>query len=124
MKGDDSLKEMWEQQESFMQLLKEKRGFPKFPVDISTKHGQKLLKEIRNHLIEELFEAGQHLRNSKTHRITELPEVDRDAYLEELVDAQHLLFELVIASGFSLEQYVQSYMLKGRVNDARIRGDY
>ena len=120
----DDLKIMWDQQERFMRLLQEKRGFPEFPTDLASKKGQQFLKDIRNHLMEELFEAGQHLKNSKSHRVTEIPDVDRDAYKEELVDVLHLYFELVIASGISREELVDAYLKKGRTNDERIRNGY
>ena len=120
----DRLDRMWEQQESFMRLLQEKRGFPQFPTDLASKKGQQFLKDIRNHLMEELFEAGQHLKNAKSHRATEIPEVDREAYKEELVDALHLYFELVIASGISLDELVKAYLDKGNVNVERIRSGY
>jgi hypothetical protein len=107
-----------------MVLLQEKRNFPQFPTDITSKKGQQFLKDIRNHLMEELFEAGQHLKNAKSHRATELPEVDREAYKEELVDALHLYFELVIASGVSLDELYDAYMKKGDVNFERIRTGY
>jgi len=121
---NDRLTQMWDQQESFMRLLQEKRGFPQFPTDLASKKGQQFLKDIRNHLMEELFEAGQHLKNAKSHRATEIPEVDREAYKEELVDALHLYLELVIASGISLEELVEAYLQKGRVNVERIRSGY
>lgn len=120
----DYLKAMWNQQEKFMRLLQKERGFPEFPTDISSKKGQKFLKDIQHHLMDELFEASQHLKNAKSHRVTLMPEVDRDAYKEELVDALHLYFELVIASGIGLEELVKAYMDKGVVNEQRIKGGY
>lgn len=120
----DRLGRMWDQQEAFMRLLQERRNFPQFPTDITSKKGQQFLKDIRNHLMEELFEAGQHLKNAKSHRATELPEVDREAYKEELVDALHLYFELVIASGVTLDELFDAYMAKGDTNFERIRGGY
>lgn len=121
---DDRLKKMWDQQEAFMRLLQEKRGFPQFPIDISSKKGQQFLKDIRNHLMEELFEAGQHLKNAKSHRITEIPEVNLEEYKEELVDALHLYFELVIASGISIDELFEAYMKKGNINFDRIKNNY
>jgi hypothetical protein len=121
---EDKLKRMWDQQESFMRLLQEKRNFPQFPTDITSKKGQLFLKDIRNHLMEELFEAGQHLKNSKSHRATDLPDIDREAYKEELVDALHLYFELIIASGVTLDELFDAYMKKGDVNFERIKGGY
>lgn len=121
---NNALFKMWSQQEDFMKLLQQKRGFPDFPTDLTAKKGQQFLKDIRNHLMEELFEAGQHLKNSKSHRATEIPEIDREAYKEELVDALHLYFELVIASGITLEELVTAYLAKGETNTQRINGGY
>ncbi len=122
--ADDRLTKMWTQQESFMRLLQEKRGFPDFPTDISSKAGQKFLKDISHHIMDELFEATQHLKNAKSHRATLVPEIDREAFKEELVDALHLYFELAIAAGISLDELIQTYMKKGEVNFERIRGGY
>jgi hypothetical protein len=122
--ASDRLVTMWEQQRQFMLLLQEKRGFPSFPTDISSKKGQQFLNDIRHHLQDELHEAAQHLKNAKSHRATEVPEVDREAYKEELVDALHLYLELVIASGISLDELHAAYMDKGEVNRRRIESGY
>lgn len=122
--SEDRLERMWQQQLHFMKLLQEKRNFPHFPTDITSKKGQQFLKDIRNHIMEELFEAGQHLKNAKSHRATELPEVDRESYKEELVDVLHLYFELVIASGVTLDELFDAYMTKGDTNFDRICAGY
>ena len=118
------MKVLWDQQVRFMHLLQEKRGFPKFPTDITSKAGQKFLKDITHHMMDELFEAGQHLKNAKSHRATLIPEIDREAYKEELVDALHLYFELVIASGITLEELCEAYLKKGCINEERIENGY
>jgi hypothetical protein len=115
---------MWDQQLSFMKLLQEKRGFPEFPVDITSKTGQKFLKSITHECMGELFEANQELKNSKGHRVTEVSHIDRDAYVEELVDSLHFFFEIVIASGVSLEELHGAYLKKGLVNFSRIENGY
>lgn len=120
----DRFQQMWDQQEGFMRLLQQKRGFPPFPTDLASKKGQQFLKDIRNHMMEELFEAGQHLKNAKSHRATELPEVDREGYKVELCDALHLFFELAIASGLTHDELFRAYMHKGEVNVQRINDGY
>jgi len=122
--NDDRLSVMWSQQTEFMKLLQQKRGFPEFPTDITSKGGQQFLEGISFHLMKELFEAGQHLRNAKSHRATEIKEVDRDAYKEELVDVLHLYFELCIAAGISLQELCDAYLQKGEVNVNRILSGY
>ena len=120
----DRLQQMWDQQVDFIKLLQEKRNFPAVPTDITSKSGQKLLKDIMHHIMDELFESGQHLKNAKSHRATLVPEINRDAYKEELSDALHLFFELVIASGITLDELVDTYLKKGETNVDRINTGY
>ena len=121
---EDKLLTMWKQQHEFMLLLQKKRNFPKFPVDIKSREGQKFLKNIAYECMDELFEANKELKNSKSHRITEISALDRSAYIEELVDAQHFLFEIVIASGISIDEFYDSYISKGDKNTTRIESGY
>ena len=124
VKTEPSLTLMLEQQEYFMRLLQEKRGFPDFPVDLTVKKNQKFLKDIAYEAMGELFEAIQHLKNSKSHRATEVFQFDRAEYLEELVDSLHYFFEIVIASGISTEELFDAYMKKGQINVDRINNGY
>jgi len=120
----DKFEQMWEDQVSFMKLLQEKRNWPEFPVDLSSKTGQKFLDEIMFHMMKELFESSQHLRNGKSHRITEFPEVDRELFKEELCDALHLFIEFCAVAGISADELFKKYMEKGAVNRERIMGSY
>ena len=121
---EDRLLMMWQQQHEFMKLLQAKRNFPNFPVDINSKSGQKFLKSITHECMGELFEANQELKNSKVHRETEIPEINRDAYVEELADSLHYFFEIVIASGVSIDELYNVYMKKGDINVKRIVEGY
>jgi hypothetical protein len=121
---NDKLEAMWEQQKQFMLLLQKKRNFPEFPVDITAKSGQVFLKHIAHECMDELFEANKELKNSKKHRATDIPAIDRAAYIEELVDAQHFLFEIVIASGITMQEFFDSYISKGEKNTNRIDDGY
>lgn len=120
----DRLQKMLEQQKSFMELLQKHRNFSTFPVDPTSKSGQKLLKSITHECMHELFEANQVLKNSKDHRATEVSEFDREHYVEELVDALHYFFEIVILSGISLDELNDAYMKKGNINIDRIKNGY
>lgn len=120
----DKLDDMFLQQEQFMRLLQEKRTFPDFPVDLSTKSGQKLVKEVSYECADELHEARQLLKNSKSHRATEITEFDRDDYVEELSDALHYFFEVVILSGVTQQELFESFMKKGEKNVNRIKNGY
>ena len=120
----DMLEMMIEQQRSFMNLLQEERGFPEFPVDLTSKEGQKFLKKIAFEAMGELFEAIQHLKAGKDHRISAPGDVDREKFIEELVDCLHYFFEVVIASGVTQRELFHSYMDKGEVNKKRILSGY
>jgi len=120
----DKFEKMWEQQEGFMNLLHKKRGFPKFPVDIYSKDGQKFLKTISHECMGELFEANQELKNCKSHRATEVSLFNKEAYVEELADSMHYLFEIIIASGVTLDEFYDAYMSKGKKNFQRIEDGY
>lgn len=118
------LTKMWSQQEEFMRLLVEKRNFPNFPVDVCSKQGQKLLKDTSHYCMDELFEALALLKNSKDHRLTEVSDFNRKLFIEELVDAQHFLFEILIAAGVGVDEFVNAYIEKGEVNVQRIKNGY
>jgi len=119
----DRFEIMWQQQEEFMKLLQKERGFPKFPVDLTSKDGQKFIKGISYECADELHEARQHLKN-KNHRATEINDVDREEYVEELADAFHYFLEIVIASGITAEELYEAYTVKGIENVRRIKGGY
>lgn len=120
----DKFNDMWTQQVQFMKLLQRKRNFPEFPVDLHSKAGQSLVKDISHECADELHEARVHLKNSKKHRATEVTTFERDKYIEELADAQHYLLEIVIASGVTLEEFYDAYMKKGDKNIERINNGY
>lgn len=121
---EDILKRHWNDQKEFMKLLQEKRNFPSWPVNIKTKQGQKTIKEVIQDSQTELFEALQHLKNTKSHRLTENTEVDLDAYTEECVDAIKYIFEAMLLAGVTFEQYVEIFDNKTIKNTKRINGNY
>jgi len=121
--GCDKLNEMFNEQRKFMELLVEKRGFPKFPLDLSKKLDQKFCKQIVYEVMGELFEVVQELRSSKDHRITELSH-DSEKICEELVDALHYYFELCILMNITPKELFDSYMKKGKINSTRIHNGY
>ena len=105
-------------------LFRSKRNFPQYPLNLSQKSDQKFLRGITHECMHELFEANLHLANSKDHRATDVKEFDRDAYVEELVDALHYFFEIAILSGVTMEELSNAYLKKGLVNEDRIKDGY
>lgn len=124
MEEFDRLSQMWVQQKQFMQLLQQKRGFPKFPIDLTTKDGQHFCKTIAYEAMGELFESIQELKNSKGHRATEIAELDRSKLVEELVDSLHYYVELCLLMGVSSDELFSAYIKKGEVNTSRIENGY
>jgi hypothetical protein len=107
-----------------MNLLKEKRNFPNFPVDLSTKQGQKFVKSISHECMHELFESVQLLSDSKDHKNSLSGDFNKEKFLEELADVTHYLIEIFILTGISPEQIYEAYMKKGEINNDRINNGY
>lgn len=122
--SDDRLIEMFVQQDAFMRLLQERRTFPDYPVDITSKDGQRVIKEYSHECMHELFEAIHMLRNSKSHRATDVREFDRAKYIEELVDAMHYFVEICLLSGVTPDELHKAYIEKGETNTSRIVNGY
>ena len=120
----DKLEEMYSQQKDFIALLRDERGHPNFPLDLSQKKNQQLLKTLAHECMHELFEANHLLKNSKNHRVTEIKEFDIESYKEELVDALHYFFGIVIYSGISVEELHEAFMKKGEINVQRVKSGY
>jgi dimeric dUTPase (all-alpha-NTP-PPase superfamily) len=120
----DMLDEMYNQQRDFNTLLKEERQYPEFPLDLSLKKNQQILKGLAHECMHELFEANHLLKNSKNHRVTEVTEFDRESYKEELVDALHYFFGIVIYSGITVEELHEAFMKKGEINVQRVKSGY
>ena len=94
----DKLEEIFDLRESFMHLIKEKYPdtYPEWPLNIAEKDSQVTLRETALKGVEEMFEALGHLKNWKPHRDTDIPDVNKDEFLEEIVDSFNYFFSLII----------------------------
>jgi dUTPase len=117
------LEEMFERQKKFMELLIKHDRMPEFPVDLTTKQGQRLIKEYMFNTVEELMEASFTLKN-RMHRITDARALDIDHYKEELGDAFAFFMEICILSGFTAEEMYQEYTKKNAVVTGRLENGY
>ena len=61
----DKLDDMYNQQRDFNLLLRDERLYPDFPLDLSQKKNQQILKGLAYECMHELFEANHLLKNSK-----------------------------------------------------------
>lgn len=119
----DKLDKVFELQTEFMQLLKDHDKMPEWPVDLTTKSGQRLVREITFNLIEELMEASFCLRN-KVHKLTDDRNFDRAHYVEELGDAFAYFLEVCIVSGISPSEIFNEYVKKNGIVKERLKNGY
>ena len=122
----DRLKEIFIKREEFMHLIKEKYkdAYPSWPVDISSKNNQALLRETALKGVEEMFEALGHLKNWKPHRETEVPEINREEFLEEIVDAFNYFYSLIILIGVDVEEFYEAFNKKDDIIKERLIKGY
>tara|TARA_X000000368_G_C23002290_1_gene699524 strand:- start:766 stop:1098 length:333 start_codon:yes stop_codon:yes gene_type:complete len=96
----------------------------KWPVNISEKSSQSILRETALKGVEEMFEALQHLKNWKTHRETDMPEIDREEFLEEIVDAFNYFFSLMILIGVDVDEFYNAFNTKDEIIRRRLDKGY
>ena len=122
----DKLEDVFLKREDFMRLIKEKFSdtYPDWPVDLSTKKAQLTCRETALKGVEEMFEALGHLKNWKPHRQTDVPDIDREEFLEEIVDAFNYFFSLMILIGVDVEEFYGAFLKKDEIIRARILQGY
>jgi hypothetical protein len=92
------------------------------PLDLNTFLGQERARMLIYRVAEEMFEAGNCLRN-KAWKQSQVP-VDSDHFLEELADATHFLVQLYIELGLTAEDVCNLYFKKSEVNKFRQETKY
>ena len=121
-----ALEAMWRRQTMLMMRYDEieaKNGFPVAPfTNLDDPKVQLRIKEYMWRTVEELGEAANELHN-KPWKTTPTP-TDKTHFKEEIVDAWHFFLEMVIYSGFTMEEFVTFYLKKSEVNKFRQRTDY
>jgi hypothetical protein len=117
---------MFELREEFMQLLCERFPgyYPQWPIDLSTKESQTLVRDVTLRGVEEMFEALQELKNAKPHRQTEVPHLDREAFLEELVDAMKYFYTTMKLVGVTPDELHAAYLRKHDKICRRLKDGY
>ena len=122
----DKLDEMFRLRQSFMEAMKTAKPgiYPSWPVDISEKESQQLLRDTALKGVEEMFEALGHLKNWKPHRTTEITEFDRDEFLEEIVDAFNYFFSILVLTGVTSDKLFNTYVKKDDIIHIRLQTGY
>lgn len=119
----DMLHEAFRRQEEFMELLRVNDKLPEWPVDLTTKPGQRLIKETVFNLSDELHEATATLRN-KMHRLTDDRTLDFAHYKEELGDAFAFFMEVCLLSGISSGDLYDEFIRKNAIVKERLKKGY
>lgn len=125
-KFEDKLDVMFSLRESFMKALKERNPneYPTWPIDLSDKASQQHARDMALRGVEEMFEALQHLKNWKPHRVTQITEFDRDEFVEEVVDAFNYFFSVLVLTGVTSEELFKMYKKKDMIIRDRLNTGY
>ena len=120
------LDKMFELRERFMKDLASRRPavLQKWPVDISKKESQQIVRDTVLKGVEEMFEAMAHFKNWKPHRSTEISEFNQEEFLEEYVDAMNYFFSVLVMMGITHEELFDAYVKKDNIIHERLRKDY
>ena len=122
-----NLTDMFDKRLSFIELMQSMRdgSYPDFPLDMREKSSQQFCRDLALRGVEEMFEALQHLKNWKPHRLTEVIEdIDKDEFLEEIVDAFNYFFSLLIVVGFDEKDLYDAYLKKDAIIRERLQNGY
>jgi NTP pyrophosphatase (non-canonical NTP hydrolase) len=124
--SDDKLEQMFILREGFMNRLREELPdvYPEWPLNLFDKRDQQFARDIALRGVEEMFEALQHLKNWKPHRVTEIREFDKEEFLEEIVDSFNYFFSLLILTEISVEDLYDAYVKKDKIIHQRLTDGY
>ena len=122
----DKLNQIFKMRNTFMHMLQDKfpDAYPEWPVDLSTKKAQITCRETALKGVEEMFEALQHLKNWKPHKLTEDKEFNKEEFLEEIVDAFNYFMALLIVVDVDHEKLFESYLKKDKKIRKRLDEGY
>ena len=122
----DSLLNIFESRESFMHLINDyfNDEYPSWPIDLSDKESQKVCREIALKGVEEMFEALGHLKNWKPHRSSDMPDIDQEEFLEEIVDAFNYFLTLLVLCGVDNDRFFKAFLNKHEIIKKRLDSGY
>jgi hypothetical protein len=121
----DRLQEIFTLREEFMREIADKRGaYGTWPVDISQKKSQQLVREVTLKGVEEIFEALGELKNWKNHRLSENTSFNRELFLEEMVDSFNYFTAALILLGVDSEEFFEAFLKKDAIIHKRLEEGY
>jgi len=119
----DNWYDMFSRQEDNMRILEERDVLPPWPIDLTTKQGQRMIKEIISDCHNELWEATYTLKN-KLHKVQDDRTFDRAHYVEELGDALAYFMEVCILSGISSKDMYDEFCRKNKIVKEKFNSGY
>ena len=122
----DKLEKMMVLRQEFMKALTKRDPdiLPEWPVDVSSKKSQQVLRETVLKGVEEMFEALGHLKNWKPHRQTEVPDFDNEKFLEEFVDGMNYFLSGLVLLGHDADDLFRVYKQKDQIIHDRLNRGY
>ena len=123
---EDRLDKVFDLRKDFMHALEAAipGSYPTWPVDLTSKKSQQIVRDLALKGVEEMFEALGHLKNWKPHRSTEIKEIDRDEFLEEVVDAFNYFLSMMVLVGVDSDEFYNAYVKKDKKIHSRIKNGY
>ena len=122
------LKKMFNLRKSFIERMQRERpGSYPVPVplkDLSNKVSQQVCRDLALRGVEEMFEALQHLKNWKPHKLTEEKEFNKEEFLEEIVDAFNYFFALLVIVDCDEDKLFDAYKRKDEIIRKRLDNGY
>jgi hypothetical protein len=124
--SNKDLEHLFRLRREFLGALKRKvpEAVREMPVDPVNKESQIFLRETTLRGVEEMFEALSTLKNGKIHRQSNIPDFDRDHFLEEVVDAFNYFFNVLLYLGVTPDEFIEAYEKKHRVILRRVEEGY
>lgn len=119
-----TLTDMFQKQRLLMEKYIILEDLPPYPLDLSLRKNQKLLKSFAYRVIEELGEAYDHLAFAYGAISTNHGEEAQEAiilYNEEIADATHFLLELMIFSGIN-EHDIYQWVMRFIIDNPKFDG--
>lgn len=120
------LRRMFELRVNFMRSLADARPsvVQSWPLDLSTRESQQSVRSSVLKGVEEIFECLTHLKGWKSHRLNPDMSFDREAFLEEFVDALNYFMSALIMMGVTPDELFDAFVKKDKIIHDRISNGY
>ena len=123
LKNDPTLKSLFALQRKLMARYVNMRYLPSMEVDLSTKEGVAVIRDVSLRLEEELHEFLRELKN-RPYRKKVVNNFDMENLKKEYADIFHFVLELGILCGFHPDDVFSKFVEVNRQNHIRLDDGY